>query len=163
MMLRLAYLIFCQLSALARLLSKVRHRQLFVTPGTLLRWHSDVITRRGTTQRQRSEHPPTSPSLRRVIRHLASENPGGGYRRIAGELAGMGRQVGACTVWAILKRARINTASRRSVPTRGRVPARPREGDLGDHVAQFTFVIRARGSKFTCRVPEVGHSRGPGE
>jgi putative transposase len=28
------------ISALARLLSKARRRQLFVTPGTLLRWHA---------------------------------------------------------------------------------------------------------------------------
>ena len=33
------------LSALARLLPKARRRHLFVTPGTLLRWHSDLITR----------------------------------------------------------------------------------------------------------------------
>ena len=37
------------LSALARLLPKTRRRQLFVTPSTLSPWHSDVITRRGTT------------------------------------------------------------------------------------------------------------------
>jgi putative transposase len=43
--------------------------------------------------------------------------PGMGYRRIAGELAGMGRKVGASTVWAILKRAGINPSPRRSGPT----------------------------------------------
>lgn len=75
------------LSALARLLSKTRRRHLFVTPGTLLRWHADLITRRWTVKRQRSRRPPTSPPLRRVILRLARENPGWGYRRIAGELA----------------------------------------------------------------------------
>jgi transposase InsO family protein len=34
--------------------------------------------------------------------------------RIAGELAGMGRQVGACTVWAILKGAGLDPSPRRS-------------------------------------------------
>jgi putative transposase len=105
------------LSALAQLLSKARRRQLFLTPGTLLRWHADLITRRGTTKRPRSGRPPTSPSLRRVTLRLASENPGWGYRRIAGELTGMGRQVGAATVWAILQRAGIDPSPRRSDPT----------------------------------------------
>jgi len=49
---------------------------------------------------------------------MAAENPGWGYRRIAGELAGMGRKVGASTVWAILKRAGIDSvpATLRSQP-----------------------------------------------
>jgi putative transposase len=106
------------ISALARLLPQTGHRHLFVTPGTLLRWHADLITRRWTVKRQRSRRPPTAPSVRRVIVRLASENPGWGYRRIAGELAGMGRQVGASTVWTILKRAGIDPSPRRSGPTR---------------------------------------------
>ncbi len=105
------------LSALARLLPKTRRRHLFVTPGTLLRWHADVITRRWTTKSQRPGRPPTSPPLRRVILRLASENPDWGYRRIAGELAGMGPQVVASTVWAILTRAGIDPSPRRSGPT----------------------------------------------
>jgi hypothetical protein len=43
-----------------------------------------------------------------VILRLAGENPDRGYRRITGELVGMGRQVGASTVGAILKRAGID-------------------------------------------------------
>jgi putative transposase len=105
------------LSALARLLPKARRQTLFVTPGTLLRWHVDLVRRRWTGRRQRSGRPPTSPSLRRVILRLAGENPDWGYRRIAGELVGMGRQVGASTVWAILKRAGIDPSPRRSGPT----------------------------------------------
>jgi putative transposase len=105
------------ISALARLLSKAGRRHLFVTPATLLRWHADVITRRWTGKRQRCGRPPTSPPLRRVIVRMAAENPGWGYRRIAGELAGTGRKVGASTVWAILKRAGIDPSPRRSGPT----------------------------------------------
>jgi hypothetical protein len=85
------------ISALARLLPQTR-RHLFVTPGTLLRWHSDLITRRWTTKRQQPGRPPTSPPLRRLILRLAGENPDWGYRRIAGEPAALGRQVGASTV-----------------------------------------------------------------
>jgi putative transposase len=105
------------LCALARLLPKARRQILFGTPGTLLRWHADLVRRRWTGKRQRSGRPPTSPSLRRVILRLAGENPGWGYRRIAGELAGMGHQIGASTVWAILKRAGIDPSPRRSGPT----------------------------------------------
>jgi putative transposase len=104
------------ISALARLLPQTR-RHLFVTPGTLLRWHSDGITRRWTTKRQQPGRPPTSPPLRRLILRLAGENPDWGYRRIAGELAALGRQVGASAVWAILQRAGIDPSPRRSGPT----------------------------------------------
>jgi RNA-directed DNA polymerase len=38
---------------------------------------------------------PTSAPLRKVILRLATENPSWGYRRITGELAGKGRQIGA--------------------------------------------------------------------
>ena len=105
------------ISALARLLPKTRRRHLFVTPGTLLRWHADVITRRWTAKRQQSGRPPTSPPLRRLILRLAGENPDWGYRRIGGELASMGRKVGASTVWAILTPAGIDPSPRRSGPT----------------------------------------------
>jgi hypothetical protein len=33
-------------SALARLLPKAHRQTLFVTPGTLLRWHVDLVRRR---------------------------------------------------------------------------------------------------------------------
>src|SRR4030081_2211358 len=107
------------ISALARILSTACRRQLFVTPGTLLRWHADLLTRRWTFTRQRPGRPPTRPSIRELILRMAQENPNWGYRRLAGELAGMGRQTGASTVWAILKRARINPCPRRSGPTWG--------------------------------------------
>ena len=40
-----------------------------------------------------------------------------GYRRIHGELAGLGVKIAASTVWEILKRAGIDPAPRRSAPT----------------------------------------------
>ena len=105
------------ISALARLLPKARRRDLFVTPGTLLRWHTSLIERRWSGECQRCGRPPTSPSLRRVIVRMAAENSGWGYRRITGELADMGRQIGAFTVWAILQHAGIDPSPQRSGPT----------------------------------------------
>jgi transposase InsO family protein len=118
------------ISALARILSTTRRRQLFVTSGTLLRWHADLVKRRWTFTRRRPGRPPTRPSIRAVILRMARENPNWGYRRIAGELAGMGRQVGASTVWAILKRAGIDPCPRRCGPMWGEFLRAQAEGIL---------------------------------
>jgi hypothetical protein len=55
--------------------------------------------------------------FRQVMAWLAAENPSWGYRRIQGELAGLGYQVAASTVWSILKRAGIDPAPRRDGPS----------------------------------------------
>ena len=48
---------------------------------------------------------------------LATENSTWGYRRIHGELAGLGYQIGVSTVWKILNTAGIDPAPRRAGPT----------------------------------------------
>lgn len=92
-------------TALAGLLPKTRRLGMLVTPGTLLRWHADLVKRRWTHKRQRPGRPPTRPTVRQLVLRLAGENPTWGYRRITGELAGLGRKVAPSTVWAILKKA----------------------------------------------------------
>jgi putative transposase len=54
-----------------------------------------------------------------LVLRLAAENPAWGYRWIAGELAGLGRNVGAATVWRTLREAGIAPSPRRSGPSWG--------------------------------------------
>jgi putative transposase len=101
------------LSALARLLPRRRRQHLFVTPRTLLRWHADLVKWRWTYPKRRPGRPPIRPTIRALILQLATENPTWGYRRIAGEIAGLGRKVSPATVWAILKKAGFDPAPQR--------------------------------------------------
>ena len=55
-------------------------------------------------------------NVRSVVLRLARENESWGYRRIHGELAGLGITVAASTVWQILKSAGIDPAPRRDGP-----------------------------------------------
>jgi putative transposase len=86
------------IAALARLLPAPRRRGFLVTPATTLRWHRHLARRRWTTPPVRSGHPAIPASVRALTVRPATENPTGGYRRVHGELAGLGYQIGASTV-----------------------------------------------------------------
>ena len=55
--------------------------------------------------------------LRALVLRLARENPTWGYRRVHGELCRLGYKLGASTVWAILQRAGVDPAPKRSAIT----------------------------------------------
>jgi putative transposase len=118
------------IAALARLLPRSRRISLFVTPGTVLRWPADLVKRRWTCKRIHPGRPPTRPTIRQLVLRMAAENPGWGYRRIAGELAVLGRRIAPSTVWAILKKAGLDPAPRRSGPTWGEFLRAEAEGIL---------------------------------
>jgi putative transposase len=109
---------------LATLLSVIpnarRHGlRLVVTPETILRWHRDIVRRRWAAQSMRAKtgRPATRQNIKALVLRLARENPGWGYRRIHGELAGLGVNMAASTAWEILKKAGIDPAPRRTAPT----------------------------------------------
>jgi putative transposase len=55
--------------------------------------------------------------LRSLTVRLATENPTWDYRRVHGELAGLGYQIGASTVWKILKAYGVDPSPRQSGPS----------------------------------------------
>lgn len=152
------------LSALGRLLPAQLRRLRLVSPRTLLRWHARLVARRWTYPR-RPGRPPVARETRVLVLQLARENPTWGYRRIQGELTGLGRPVAASTVWKILKAAgldpapitiehatrRVHIAGITAHPIGAWVDQQARNllMELGDRAAGFRFLIRDRDSKFT--------------
>jgi putative transposase len=80
------------LAALARLLPDrhLRQLRLIVSPRILLRWHASLVRRKWTYPRRVPGRPRTASAIRELVLEMARENPGWGYRRIHGELAGLG-------------------------------------------------------------------------
>ena len=105
------------LSALSRLLPAPLRQRRLVSPRTLLRWHHQLVARRWTYPHRQPGRPPTAAPIRALVLRMARENPRWGYRRIHGELVGLGHTVAAATVWKIMKKAGLDPAPRRSGPT----------------------------------------------
>jgi transposase InsO family protein len=105
------------LSALSRLLPPPLRQLRLVSPRTLLRWHAQLVARRWTYPNRRPGRPPTPSPIRALVLRMARENPRWGYRRIQGELIGLGHPLAASTVWRILQDAGLDPAPRRSGPT----------------------------------------------
>jgi putative transposase len=102
------------LAALSQALPRVR--SMLVEPATLLRWHRELVRRRWTFPRRPPGRPPTVSQARQLVLRLAAENPSWGYKRIHGEVTGLGFKLSPSTVWNILRRHGIEP-----VPGRARL------------------------------------------
>jgi putative transposase len=101
-------------AALARFLPSERWPRLPVSPATARRWHRDAVAGRWTYPRRTPGRPPVERRLRELIVRMARENPTWGYRRIQGEIAGLGTTLAASTVWRVLQDAGLPPAPRRA-------------------------------------------------
>ncbi|MDH4144642.1 MAG: helix-turn-helix domain-containing protein, partial [Acidimicrobiia bacterium] len=102
------------LGAIAAALPRRLRSGWIVTPETLLRWHQRRAARHWTQPHRRAGRPPTANAVRQLVVRLAGENPTWGYRRIHGELVGLGYRIGPSTVWRILRDHGIDPAPERS-------------------------------------------------
>jgi putative transposase len=100
-------------AALSRAVPRTAWTSLAVKPDTLLRWHRQLVARRWTYAHRKAGRPPLDRSLRELILRFARENPHWGYKRVVGELKGLGISVSATSVRKVLLEAGLQPAPER--------------------------------------------------
>ena len=105
------------LAVIAQALPRPRRAGWLVTPDTLLRWHRRRVARHWTHPCRGPGRPPIRVEVRRLVVQMATENPTSGYRRIHGELAGLGHRLAPSTVWQVLKTHGLDPVPGRSSVT----------------------------------------------
>jgi transposase len=129
------------LATLSRSLPRVGWAAFPVKPATLLRWHRQLVARRWTYAQRKTRRPPLERSLRQLILRLARENAHWGYKRIVGELKGLGISVSATSVRKVLLEAGLRPA-----PERG-------------HASWRTFLRQQAASMLACDLSVEGRLR----
>jgi transposase InsO family protein len=104
------------LAALIRLVPTALRRHRLIAPGTVLRWHRRLVTKKWTYP-HRSGRPPIDDAAAAAIARMATENNTWGYKRIQGELLTLGHRVGASTIRRVLTRSGIPPATARHTDT----------------------------------------------
>ena len=105
------------LGAVAQALARRARAGWIVTPDTLLRWHRRRVARHWTHPPRRRGRPATAAAIQQLVVEMAADNPTWGYRRIQGELVGLGYRLAASTVWQILKEQGVSPAPKRASVT----------------------------------------------
>jgi hypothetical protein len=174
------------LAALSRSLPWPAWSSFFVSLVTLLRWHRQLVARRWTYPHRTLGRPRTDSGRCELVLRLARENPTWGYRRIHGELVGLGIRLApstaqasaiiACdfltvdTVW--LRRlyvlffielgSRVHFGGVTSNPHGRWVTQQARNlvMTLAEEEQPVRFLVRDRDSKFTRSFDEVFRSEG---
>jgi putative transposase len=89
-----------------------------VTPGTLLRWHRQLIAHKYDGSGNRGPgRPRTAGEVEELVVRMAQENRDWGYRRIQGALSNLGHELARSTIADILERHGIEPAPERSRKT----------------------------------------------
>jgi putative transposase len=143
-------------AALSWRVPRSRWPRLFVTPETVLRWHRDLVRRRWSVPR-RGGRPPIRPTIRQLILRMAADNPGWGYRRIHGELIGLGHRLAPSTVWLILQRAGVDPAPQRTGQSWRQFLTTQAEGILACDFTHIDTVLLGR--LYALFVIEIGTRR----
>ena len=102
------------LAVLSRSLPRIAWAEFPVKPETLLRWHRQLVARRWTYAHRAPGRPPLESSVRELILRLDEENGHWGYKRIVGELKGLGIAVSATSVRKVLLAEGLQPAPQRS-------------------------------------------------
>jgi putative transposase len=106
------------LAAASRAIPRQAWSSFLVSPGTLLRWHRELVRRKWTHRRKRAGgRPPLDASIHELILRLGRENRTWRCIKIQGELAKLGIRVFRNDDPNLLRREGLGPAPRRSGPT----------------------------------------------